>query len=63
MRWAMIDNNNTVYNIIVWDGQGNLFEGMKVVQLEEGEWCDMGSLFTENATPRFTPQEQSQETP
>lgn len=50
MRWAMITSENIVENIIIWDGQGDLFSGKTVVQLQEGEYCNIGSTFDPNAT-------------
>ena len=62
MRWAMINEDNIVENIIIWDGTGDLFLGKTVVQLQEGEWCDMGALHTPNANGlRFTAVEQPQD--
>jgi hypothetical protein len=50
MKWAMIDTNNIVENVIIWDGIGDLFVGKTVVQLQEGEYCTIGSVFDPNAT-------------
>jgi hypothetical protein len=55
MRWAMITSENIVENIIIWDGQGDLFAGKTVVQLQDGEWCSIGAAYTEGGTPRFIP--------
>jgi hypothetical protein len=54
MRWAMINENNIVDNIIVWDGQGELFSGKTIVQLQDEEWCNIGALYEATGTPRFT---------
>ena len=54
MRWAMINENNIVDNIIVWDGQGELFSGKTIVQLQDEEWCNIGALYDATGTPRFT---------
>ena len=62
MRWAIIGSQNIVENIIIWDGQGDLFAGKTVVQLQDGEWCSIGASYTEGGTPRFTAQ-QSEEPP
>lgn len=56
MKWAMIDANNIVENVIIWDGIGDLFVGKTVVQLQEGEWCSIGAIYDPNANgSRFTP--------
>jgi len=62
MRWALIDLNNLVENIIIWDGQGELFEGKTIVQLEEGEWCNLGALYDPNSNEaRFTAVEEPED--
>ena len=62
MRWALIDANNIVENVIIWDGQGDLFSGKTVVQLQEGEWCSIGASYNPNATEsRFTAVEQPED--
>lgn len=63
MRWAMINSENIVENIIIWDGQGDLFAGKTVVQLQDGEWCDMRATYTETGNPRFTPNPNPPEDP
>ena len=60
MRWALIDANNLVENIVIWDGQGDIFVGKNIVQLQDGEWCSIGALYDENGTPRFTEQQTGQ---
>lgn len=57
MRWAMIDSNNIVNNIIIWDGQGELFNGRLVIQLEENEPCSIGWAYDKNSSPRFIEQD------
>ena len=57
----MIDANNIVENVIIWDGLGDLFSGKTIVQLEDGEWCSIGALYEANGTPRFIEQEVPQE--
>jgi hypothetical protein len=61
MRWAMIDANNIVENVIIWDGQGDLFSGKTVVQLQDGEWCSIGASYAEDAVLRFVAQPEPQE--
>lgn len=60
-RWALINANNLVENIVIWDGQGEIFSGRTIVQIEEGESCNIGALYEENGTPRFIEQEVPQE--
>lgn len=48
-------------NAIIWDGQGDLFAGKNVVQLQDGEWCSIGGLYEANGTPRFIEQEVPEE--
>jgi len=54
MRWALIDSNNFVENIVIWDGLGDLFVDKTIVQLEDNEWCDIGASYEATGTPRFT---------
>ncbi len=61
MRWALINVNNLVENVVIWDGQGEIFVGKTIVQLEDGEWCSIGALYEANGTPRFIEQEVPQE--
>jgi hypothetical protein len=61
MRWAMINENNIVDNIIVWDGQGELFSGKTIVQLQDEEWCNIGALYDATGTPRFTAVEEPED--
>jgi hypothetical protein len=61
MRWALINVNNLVENVVIWDGQGEIFAGKTIVQLQDGEWCSIGALYNSNGTPRFIEQEVPQE--
>lgn len=57
MRWALINNEtNLVENVIIWDGEGNLFPNTLNVLLNENEPCVTGWLYEANNTPRFTEQ-------
>jgi hypothetical protein len=60
MRWALIDANNLVENIIVWDGQGDIFVGKNIVQIQDGEWCSIGALYEANSGVRFIEQNAGQ---
>jgi len=53
MRWAIVDANR-VSNVVVWDGTGDIFSGMTLVQLSEGEWCAPGCVYDPEATPGFS---------
>ena len=58
----MINENNIVDNIIVWDGQGELFSGKTIVQLQDGEWCNIGALHDPNSNEaRFTAVEEPED--
>ena len=60
MRWALIDANNLVENIVIWDGQGDIFTGKNIVQLQDGEWCSIGALYDANTNPKFIEQQTGQ---
>ncbi len=53
MRWALIDANNIVENIIIWDGVGDLFHNTTNVNLLENERCEIGWTYDVNSDPRF----------
>jgi len=59
MRWAIIDTNNTVENVIIWDGVTAIepYTVSSFVQLEENERCGIGWLYNSTNTPRFTESE------
>jgi len=52
-RWALVNADNVVENIVVWDGQGEIFAGRTVVQLGDGEWCNIGASYDANSNPKF----------
>lgn len=57
MRWAIINTDtNTVENIIIWDGLGQLYpyQTNQLVSLTEDEWCEAGASYNHTSTPRFT---------
>lgn len=59
MRWAIINlENNIVENVIIWDGNGQIypFDTLQLIQLEENERCEIGSLYDPNSSPRFIEQ-------
>jgi hypothetical protein len=56
MRWALINLNNLVENIVIWDGTGEIFSGITIVQINEGESCNIGDSYDLNGNPRFISQ-------
>jgi hypothetical protein len=52
-RWALINADNLVENIVVWDGQGEIFAGRTIVQLNDEEWCNIGASYDANGNPKF----------
>ena len=32
IRWALVNSNNTVDNVVIWDGTGDLFQGTTNIQ-------------------------------
>ena len=53
MRWAVINFENVVVNVVIWGGGDNIFDGFTTVQLEDNEPCSLGWTYDPNATPRF----------
>jgi hypothetical protein len=53
MTWAVINSENVVVNVVIWNGGDNLFDGFTTVQLEENEPCSPGWTYDPNSTPRF----------
>jgi hypothetical protein len=40
MRWALVDSNNIVENIVIWDGSGSLFhKSNHILIYNENEHC------------------------
>ena len=60
MKWALIDVNNLVENIVIWDGMGDIFVGKNIVQIQDGEWCSIGALYEANSSIRFIEQSSGQ---
>ena len=59
MRWAIVNlDTNIVENVIIWDGNGNIFpyDMLQLIHLEEDERCEIGNLYTPNVSPRFIQQ-------
>jgi hypothetical protein len=55
MRYAVIDANGIVFNIIILNDVSQWVGTEQVVQIAEGEWVDIGCAYDENAIPRFSP--------
>lgn len=53
MRWAIVNQNNFVDNVVIWSGGESLWPDMTPVQLDENERCAPGWTYDPNATPRF----------
>ena len=53
MRWALIDLNNVVENVVIWDGTGDLFQGTTNIHLNDDERCAPGWTYDPNNSPRF----------
>lgn len=55
MKYAVIDNLGVVVNIILWDGVSPWTppEGCFAIELQSGEWCNMGCIYIPGAVPRF----------
>jgi|APGre2960657373_1045057.scaffolds.fasta_scaffold20730_5 hypothetical protein len=55
MKWAIVEGDY-VSNIVVWDGTGEIFSGITIVQINEGESCNIGDSYDLNGNPRFISQ-------
>lgn len=54
MRWAIVNPSSmNVDNVVIWGGDGNLFDGMLTIQLDPDERCAPGWTYDSAATPRF----------
>lgn len=59
MKWAVINTHtNLVENVIVWDGISQIFSSAEeyLVQLHDGESCEMNDKYDSQLQPRFTKQ-------
>ena len=54
MRWALVNTNNIVDNVVIWDGGGDLFQGTTNVHLADNEACAPGWTYDPNSDPRFS---------
>jgi len=58
MRWALVNSDLIVENVIIWGGGDPMWDGLTTVQLADGERCDPGWTYDPNNLPRFIePQE------
>jgi hypothetical protein len=57
MRWALVKQDNTVANVIIWDGQAplNSVNDFRLIQIIGDESCGINYTFDENENPRFSP--------
>lgn len=63
-NYAMVDENNIVFNIAVWDGETSWTPGCRVFLVREGEWVDVGYLLVEeNGDYRFEAPQQEEPQP
>jgi hypothetical protein len=53
MRWALVNTNNIVDNVVIWDGGGDLFQGTTNIHLGDDEHCAPGWTYDANNNPRF----------
>ena len=56
MRWAIINlETNIVENVIIWDGNGDIFpyDTKSLIQLDENERCGPGHLYNPINQIRF----------
>ena len=56
MKWAFVDSENIVVNVIVWDGAANIYTppNVTLIQILEDEICSSGYSYDANGSPRFT---------
>lgn len=56
MKWAIIDTQNIVTNIIVWDGMSpyDPGEGNTLIKINDGVYCAIGWIY-DPATQTFSP--------
>ena len=52
-RWALVDGDGNVSNVIIWGGGESLWPDMTPVQLDPDERCAPGWTYDAAATPRF----------
>lgn len=53
MRWALVNSDNIVENVVIWDGVNDLFHNTTNINLNENERCEIGFLYDPNGDPRF----------
>ena len=54
MRWALVNSENIVENVVIWDGTGEMFQNTTNVELQENEVCSSGWIYSKNSSPRFS---------
>lgn len=55
MKWAIVEQNNIVSNVVVWDGSSQWMppSNTRLIQLNENENCSGGATYAEGQNPRF----------
>lgn len=46
-KYALIDSDGIVKNIVLWDGNGDIFPGYQTVELTDGVLCSIGWLYSD----------------
>lgn len=54
MRWALVNTDNIVENVVIWDGTGDLFQGTTCINLSDNEICAPGWVYDINGDPKFS---------
>ncbi|QKN82052.1 hypothetical protein [Scandinavium goeteborgense] len=44
--YALINIDNIVTNIVVWDGEGEMFDGFQIYKIEVGDFVGPGYIAT-----------------
>ena len=55
MKWAIVEQNNIVSNVVVWDGSSSWTppKNTTMIELQEMENCRIGSTYSAGQNPRF----------
>lgn len=52
-RWALIDADSVVANVVIWTGGESLWPNLTPILLNENERCAPGWTYEPNSNPRF----------
>ncbi|MFE0305545.1 hypothetical protein [Bacillus altitudinis] len=55
MKYALIDETGAVDNIIIWDGENNIFDSEKCIKIGDTEIVGVGYIYTGSS---FSPPEE-----